>query len=79
MQLIDPKHSFYRPLPIRLGIVGVCLGWSILEATTGEPFWSILTGALGIYAAYVLLVNYTPEPDAPKVAAPADETDDAKD
>ncbi|PZM13916.1 hypothetical protein [Rhizobium tubonense] len=62
MQLIDPDHSFYRPLWIRIAIVAVCLGWAIIEASTSEPFWAIIVGALGIYSAYKLLLTYTPPP-----------------
>lgn len=77
MQLIDAKHRFYRPLAVRLGIVAVCLGWAILEVTTGDPLWAILSGALGLYAAYVLIVNYTPTTDVPEApVARADDSDD---
>lgn len=79
MQLIDPKHSFYRPLAVRLIIVAVCLGWAILELTTGEPFWAILSGALGVYAAWMLLVNYTPVAEVPETpVSRSDETDDSE-
>ena len=57
MQLIDPNHPAYRPLWVRLLVVGVCLGWAILEAVTGTPFWAVIVGALGIYSAWVLLLT----------------------
>jgi hypothetical protein len=70
MQLIDPNHSFYRPLWIRVAIVAVCFGWAIVEVTTGEPFWAILVGALGVYSAYKLLVTFSPQVlEAPTAAA----------
>jgi hypothetical protein len=62
MQLIDPNHSFYRPLWVRIAIVAVCLGWAIVEVSTGEPFWAIIVGALGIYSAYKLLLTFSPQP-----------------
>jgi hypothetical protein len=62
MQLIDPNHPFYRPLWIRIAIVAVCLGWAIVEASTREPFWAIIVGALGIYSAYKLLLTFSPQP-----------------
>lgn len=77
MQLIDPKHSFYRPLAVRLIIVAVCLGWAIVELTTGEPFWAILSGALGVYAAWMLLVNYTPPQDVAETAISRNDDADA--
>jgi hypothetical protein len=67
MQLIDPNHPTYRPLWVRVAIVAVCLGWATIEAFTGEPFWAILVGAVGVYAAWVLLLNFKPQ-------APQDET-----
>jgi hypothetical protein len=72
MQLIDPNHPFYRPLWIRIAIVGVCLGWAIVEASTREPFWAIIVGALGIYSAYKLLLTFSPQPlDEPSTTATA--------
>jgi hypothetical protein len=74
MQLIDPNHSFYRPLWIRLAIVAVCFGWAIVEVTTGEPFWAILVGALGVYSAYKLLLTFTPQaPEVPTAPGAATE------
>ena len=61
MQLIDPSHPFYRPLWRRVLIVAVCLGWAVVEGVTSEPFWALLVGAVGIYAAWMLLVNFDPK------------------
>ena len=58
MQLIDPSHAFYKPLWIRLLIVGSCTFWAILEAIKGDPFFIVIMGALAIYSARVLLLNY---------------------
>jgi len=72
MQLIDPNHPFYRPLWIRIAIVAVCLGWAIVEASTREPFWAIIVGALGIYSAYKLLLTFSPQPlEGPDATATA--------
>jgi hypothetical protein len=76
MQLIEPNHPFYRPLWRRAVIVAVCLGWAVVEVSTGEPFWAILVGAVGIYAAWVLLVNYDPKPPEPASAPAADDDDE---
>ncbi|MET0748135.1 MAG: hypothetical protein ABWY49_08080 [Rhizobium sp.] len=75
MQLIDPKHSFYRPLYVRVAIVAVCLGWAIVEATTGAPIWAIAVGAVGVYAAWMLLLNYTP-PTQEVAVPPRDDEDE---
>jgi hypothetical protein len=80
MQLIDPNHPFYRPLWRRVLIVAVCLGWAVVEGVTSEPFWALLVGAVGIYAAWMLLVNFDPKPPetASEVVAGTDEDEDEK-
>ncbi|MBO9098423.1 MULTISPECIES: hypothetical protein [unclassified Rhizobium] len=75
MKMIDPSHRFYRPIYVRIGIVALCLGWAIIEATFGEPIWSMAIGAVGAYAAWVLLLNYTPTPE--EIAPPPPPRDDA--
>lgn len=62
MLFIDPNHPLYRPLWVRLLIVGVCLGWAVVEFTTGGPFWGVLVGGIGCYAAWALLLNFHPRP-----------------
>ena len=79
MQLIDPKHKFYRPAYVRIAIVAVCLGWAIVEATTGEPIWGIAVGAVGVYAAWMLLLNYTPPSEDAASPIPRTDTDDTED
>ena len=78
MKMIDPSHKFYRPLYVRIGIVALCLGWAIVEATTGEPIWGVAVGAVGVYAAWMLLLNYTPAPEETAAPPPRDdrESDD---
>ena len=70
MQMIDPSHPIYRPLWVRVLLVAICLGWAILEAVTGTPFWALIVGALGVYAAWMLLLNFKPQ--KPQEAAPAE-------
>ncbi|KRB50726.1 hypothetical protein ASE04_12410 [Rhizobium sp. Root708] len=79
MQLIDPQHPAYRPLWARILIVAVCLGWAVVEIVTGDPFWAVLAGGAGVYAAYMLLWSYKPPaetPDAPPQESPAAEKDE---
>ena len=68
MQLIDPSHPFYRPLWIRLLVVGSCTAWTAVEAYARQPFWAVITAAAAVYSAYMLLFTYKPAPEAP--AAP---------
>lgn len=77
MQLIDPNHPIYRPLWVRLLIVGICAAWTVVEIITGEPFWVVIVGAMAIYSAYVLLFTFKPSPpEAEKPAVDPDEGDD---
>jgi hypothetical protein len=64
MQLIDPNHPAYRPLWGRILIVAVCFGWAAVELVTGDPFWAVLSGGAGAYAAYVLFWTFNPKPPA---------------
>ncbi|MQB42294.1 hypothetical protein [Rhizobium sp. ICMP 5592] len=67
MQLIDPNHPVYKPLWVRVLIVGVCLGWATIEAFGPEPFWAVIVGALGAYSAWMLLLNFNPQPPKTEV------------
>lgn len=79
MQLIDPSHPMYKPLWVRILIVAVCFGWAAVETLGSQPFWAMLSGALGAYAAWMLLLNFKPQPPAANAEAPsqndADESD----
>ena len=69
MQLIDVNHPFYRPLWIRIAIVVFCFGWAVVELVGRQPFWAIISGALGVYSAYRLLFAFHPKPAEPDVVA----------
>lgn len=70
--MIDPDHPFYKPLWRRLLIPVVCAVWAIFEFVTGEPFWGIIVGAMGLYATYKLFIEKRPP-------APQPRSDDAQD
>ncbi|MGF1562377.1 MAG: hypothetical protein ACFB3T_09390 [Geminicoccaceae bacterium] len=64
MKLIDADHPFFVPLWRRVAIVVVTLAWTAFEFATGSTMWGMLFGAVGLYAAYVLLITFEPkEPD----------------
>lgn len=69
MQLIDPSHPIYKPLWVRILIVAVCFGWAAVETLGSQPFWAMLSGALGAYSAWMLLLNFKPQPPAANVEA----------
>lgn len=65
MKLLDPTHPFFRPLGVRIGLTFFCLAWGLFEVTTGQPFWAIIFGALGIFSAYEFFFNPNNKFDAP--------------
>lgn len=63
MQIIDTNHPMYRPLWVRLLIVGSCAVWSVIEFTvTKDAFWGTIVGGVAAYSAYVLLLTFKPAP-----------------
>lgn len=76
MQLIDPNHSAYRHLWVRVLIVVVCFGWAIVEFTTGDAFWGMLAGGAGVYSFYMLIWAFDPKPPEPAAVVTADDEDD---
>jgi hypothetical protein len=70
--MIDPNHPFYEPLWRRVLIPAVCAAWAIFELIAGEPFWAVIVGAMGAYAAYKLFI----ERKKPPAEKPADEPQD---
>jgi len=79
MQLIDPQHPAYRPLWARILIVAVCFGWALVEITTGDPFWAVLSGGAGVYAAYMLFWTYKPQSAETPPPSSSDSEEDKED
>lgn len=57
---IDTSHPLYRPLWVRLLIVGFCAAWAVIEFVNREFFWGTIVGGIAAYAAYELLVKFKP-------------------
>ncbi len=55
---IEPEHPIYRPLWVRLLIVGILVCVSVLELTRGSPFWGTIAGGVGLFAAWELIWRY---------------------
>ncbi|MFB2562003.1 hypothetical protein [Rhizobium sp. IMFF44] len=79
MQLIDPSHPIYKPLWVRILIVAVCFGWAAVETLGSQPFWAMLSGALGAYSAWMLLLNFKPQPPAAATSDAPAQDDAAED
>ena len=58
MQLLDPAHPFFAPLWRRVAIVAVTLAWALFEFVGGSPFWGIIFGAIGLYAAFQFFIAF---------------------
>ncbi|MFK3692284.1 hypothetical protein ACI2J4_18665 [Agrobacterium tumefaciens] len=69
---IDTSHPLYRPLWVRLLIVGFCAAWAIIEFVNREFFWGTIVAGIGAYAAYELLVKFKPANASAKSADVAD-------
>jgi hypothetical protein len=52
MRLLDPSHPFFRPVWVRVAVVGVALLWAVVELVFGSPGWAILFAATGLYALW---------------------------
>ena len=78
MQLIDPNHPMYRPLWVRVTVVAVCFAWAIGESMGTQPFWAVIAGALGVYAAWALLFNFAPQPPKDEAADAASSEESAE-
>ena len=58
--MFDLDHPVFKPLWLRVIIVAVAIGWASFELVSGSPFWAILFGALGTYAAYKFFIDFNP-------------------
>lgn len=60
-QFFDLKVPFFVPLWRRIAVVAVALAWAIFEFSAGAPFWGFVFGAMGIFAAWELLLSGWPD------------------
>ena len=66
MKFIDPEHPFYRPLWVRLLLVGFCGAWTALEFYNGQQTWGMIFLAVFAYAFAQLILFYKPPADGGK-------------
>jgi len=45
-------HPFFDPMWRRVATTAVLLCWAAFEFSTNEPFWGMLFGGIGAYAAH---------------------------
>jgi hypothetical protein len=70
MKILDPAHTFYRPVWVRGLIVAFCGAWTAVEALVGDPFFMVIMGALTVYTLRVLFMTYKLPLDVPETAVP---------
>jgi hypothetical protein len=59
-KLLDFNDPFYKPLWLRIAIVGVALGWGVFEFVTGSPFWGVIFVGAGAFAFHGLFIAFDP-------------------
>ncbi len=57
MKFFDFSHPMFRPLWVRVLIVGVCAGWSLFEFVFGSSFWGFLFLTMGAIAVRGLFLD----------------------
>lgn len=58
MQILDPKHPFFKPLWRRILTVVLPAAWGVVELANNAPGWALIFFAAAAYAAYELLIMY---------------------
>ncbi|WP_244616130.1 hypothetical protein [Rhizobium sp. RU20A] len=71
LKFIDPDHPFYRPLWVRLLIVGFTSGWTAVEFMNGNEMWGYLFLAMAAYTGASLLLFYKPKDPEPAAESEA--------
>lgn len=56
-KFLDPSHPFFRPVWVRVAVVGLSLGWAVVELVFGSPGWAMLFAAAGLYALWVFVTD----------------------
>lgn len=60
MNYFDLQVDFFVPLWRRVAVVAFCFIWATVEFVTGAPFWGVIFGGMGAYAAWQLFFSGWP-------------------
>lgn len=60
-KFLDTDHPWIRPLWARVLCTTIPAAWSVLEFTTGSPFWGVIFLGLAAYAAWGFFIDFHPE------------------
>lgn len=58
LDLDDPR---YRPLWLRILLVGICIGWGLFELLVGSTGFALIFLAMGGYVAWRFFVTFAPD------------------
>ena len=61
MQLLDPKHPFFRVAWRRYLTVAAPFVWAFVEYANGNALWAYLFAAIGGFLGWHLIVRWSPE------------------
>lgn len=73
--LFDFNDPFYKPLWLRVLIVGTSTAWGLFEFSAGETFWGTLFCVVGAYSFYGLFIAFDPrDPETGEKQADRDDS-----
>ena len=55
----DLQTPAFRPLWLRVMVVGTTIGWAAFELMNGALVWALVFGAAGLWCAYQFFVAWT--------------------
>lgn len=59
-QFFNLRVPFFYPLWRRIAVVAVALAWALFEFANGATFWGVVFAAMGLFAAWELLLSGWP-------------------
>mgnify|MGYP001823100026 CR=1 FL=1 len=60
-EFFNLQVPFFYPLWRRIAVVAVALAWALFEFASGAPFWGFVFAAMGVFAAWELLLSGWPD------------------
>lgn len=61
MKLLDTNHPFFRPLWLRVLIVGIAAGWGTFELWHGQIFWGVVFWLFAILSLHGFFWRFDPD------------------
>jgi hypothetical protein len=49
---------FFKPMWRRVAALCLLAGWTVVELSAGSPYWAMLVGGIGLYAAWVFFFDF---------------------